>query len=189
LTTYGEGDTVCVSEDPAAPCEDTCFIAGTKVLMQDGTEKPIEAVKKGEFVQGSERSNKVIKTLVLQHDGWLYSMNGSKYFVTQAHPFMTKGGVWKAFSPEAAMKETPGLPVEQLKEGDILITQQGEVLLDKVDRIWKKIAVYNFVVDNSHDYYADGYLVHNKEAALDCASTGGVCPIGYSCLGGYCVAD
>jgi hypothetical protein len=152
--------------------------------MRDGTEKVIETVKEGEFVQGSEKPNQVLKTIILHHDGWLYSMNGSDYFVTESHPFMTKGGVWKAFNPEAAMKETQLTDVKELREGDTLITQKGEVLLQKVARIWKKVDVYNFVVDNSHDYYADGYLVHNK---LACGGSYGTCPSGYDCVISTCI--
>ena len=139
--------------------------------MQDGSVKAIETVKEGDLLQGSGKPNKVLKTMIFDHEGWLYSMNGSKYFVTEAHPFMTKEGVWKAFSPEAARKATPGLVIEQLKKGDVLITKDGEVRLSEVDRVWKKTNVYNFTVDNTHDYYANGYLVHNKDA----------CGGGYSC--------
>jgi hypothetical protein len=141
--------------------KDGCFVAGTKILMGDGTEKAIEDVVKGDMVQGSDKPNKVDKPLVLAYDGWLYSLNGGGYFVTGSHAFMTQGGTWKAFDPEAARKENPQLVVEELKVGDVLMTREGAVALIRMDRIWKKEAVYNFVVNNTHDYYADGYLVHN----------------------------
>jgi hypothetical protein len=160
-TSFGEKD--CTTLDP---CENACFIAGTKILMGDGTFKAIERVKKGDIVQGSDKSNKVEETLVLEHDGWLYSINGAGYFVTPVHPFMTEGGIWKAFDPDGAMKVTPELVVKQLGVGDILITRNGTVTLIKVDRIQKKGVVYNFVVSGSHDYYADGYLVHNKKPCV-----------------------
>jgi hypothetical protein len=149
--------------------QDGCFIAGTKILMADRTHKAIEKVRKGDKVQGLDRSNSVDNTMVIKYKGWLYSFNGGKYFVTEAHPFMTKGGIWKAFNPEAAMKENPGLDIKQLKVGDVLIGRQAPVTLEKVDRVWKKRKVYNFVVNNAHDYYADGYLVHNKQADPACA--------------------
>ncbi len=173
---------VCISGNPGAPCvSGACFIAGTKILMADGTRKSIEKVGKGDRVQGLDQANSVDKTMVIKHEGWLYSINDGKYFVTEVHPFMTKGGIWKAFNPEAAKKENPGLVIEQLKVGDVLITRQAIVPLAKADRIWKKQKVYNFVVNNSHDYYADGYLVHNK---LDC----GVC-CNYNTVLQKCIRD
>ena len=140
--------------------------------MADGSLKPIDQVLAGDMVQGSLQSNKVEKVIVFADDNrWLYSLNGGKYFVTEVHPFMTKGGVWKAFDPVAARKENPQLVIEQLKVGDVLVTRSGSVELTNFDRIWQKQTVYNIVVTNSHDYYADGYLVHNKSSGcVSCVS-------------------
>jgi hypothetical protein len=163
-------------------CEKTCFIAGTAISMADGTTKPIEKVVKDDVILGSDGTNKVQEAIILPHEGWLYSLNGGKHFVTESHPFMTQEGVWKAFNPEAAKKENPDLVIEELKVGDVLVTRDGTIEVGKVDRVWKQETVYNIVVDNTHDYYADGYLVHNKMACDEVNK----CPLGQECITGIC---
>jgi len=99
---------------------------------------------------------------------------------------MTQDGIWKAFNPEAAKKENPDLAIEELKAGDVLVTRDGFVELTRVERISRKETVYNIIVNNSHDYYANGYLVHNK---LICMPDPPYCPSGYVCESGICVKE
>jgi hypothetical protein len=95
-------------EDIIEVDEVSCFIAGTKVLMANGTEKNIEDVKIGDVLLGSENSYNVVRGYdqPILGDRLLYSINGSDYFVTAEHPFMTTEG-WKSISPEATKKEMP----------------------------------------------------------------------------------
>ena len=89
---------------------------------------------------------------------------------------MTLDG-WKSLAPEATKKESPGLKVSQLKEGDILVKKTGLEMILSIDSKVTKEKVYNFELDGTHSYMADDYKVHNK-----CASI--MCPIGthwYSC--------
>lgn len=139
-----------------------CFAAGTQILMADGTLKAVEDVAVGDFLKAGRDSaepNEVKRKYMIAFDGWLYSINGSNKFVTESHPFMTADG-WKSFNPEATKKETPELPVTPLAEGDVLLTKDGSVTLERFDRVMAKTTVYNMDVI-SHDFYADGYLVHN----------------------------
>ena len=64
-------------------------------------------------------------------------------------------------APEKTRKESPGLEVSQLEIGDTLITEHGEVILKALDKEWGETTVYNFNVTNTHDFWANGYLVHN----------------------------
>jgi len=74
---------------------------------------------------------------------------------------MTKQG-WKAIDPKRAHKQHPQLKVGQLQVGDELVTRTGMISLKKSDfKILKNTGVYNPQLDGSHDYYADGFLVHN----------------------------
>ena len=107
------------------------------------------------------------KTIIGGRD--LYSFNGGKYFVTSEHPFMTKEG-WKSINPEATKFESEELYnqlVGSLQVGDIVKTEDDWVELKTID-IQKttksdfNIPLYNFHVENQQNYYADGYLVHNK---------------------------
>jgi hypothetical protein len=74
---------------------------------------------------------------------------------------MTTDG-WKALDPNKAMKDSPGLKVTLLKEGDILIKEDGsKMIIRQIVAKFAETTVYNFEVEGTHDYYADGYWVHN----------------------------
>jgi hypothetical protein len=140
----------------------TCFIKGTQILMGDGSYKSIELVKVGDKVVGSNNKiNTVLKLKHNEHSGKKYSINGSGYFVTEGHPFMTPEG-WKAFNSELAMKINPTLKIGKLKVGDVLIRENRYETINKVDYNENNERVYNFELDGTKDYYADGFLVHNK---------------------------
>ncbi|MBK5215651.1 MAG: hypothetical protein JJE53_02500 [Candidatus Pacebacteria bacterium] len=140
-----------------------CFIAGTKVEMGDKTFKNIEDVKINDKIMSSTGPTQVMKRYVIDYTGPVYSMNGSGYFVSDSHPFMTKEG-WKSFNPDKTKLESPTLKVGLLKKGDILVKQNGvtEILRD-YNYVLKHITVYNFGLNGSRDFYADGYLVHNVD--------------------------
>ena len=138
------------------------FLAGTKITMADGTLKNIELLKKGDKVMSSSGETVVEKIHKYTTEEAVYSLNGSRYFVTGSHPFMTLGG-WKSFHPENTRRKVPEIKVSQLKIGDTLLRENGESeLLEKFDSINGTHEVYNLRVKGTHDFYADGYWVHNK---------------------------
>ena len=152
----------------------SCFIAGTKVTMADGTLKNIENVKVGDKVKGHKEENTVIKLdPTLLADRKLYSFNDNEhYFFTSEHPFMTEEG-WKSIKPEKT-KERDGVELYdqlkgELKVGDKLVTDNGPI---KVTDIKSKemnnpeMPLYNFNVSNDNSYIADDYVVHNKGCFL-----------------------
>ena len=148
----------------------SCFIAGTKVTMSDGTLKNIENIAVGDKVKGHKEDNTVIKldpTLLANRK--LYSFNNNEhYFFTSEHPFMTEEG-WKSIKPEKT-KERDGIELYEqlkgeLKVGDKLVTDNGPVEIKDIKS--KEISnpempLYNFNVSNDNSYIADDYVVHNK---------------------------
>ena len=147
----------------------SCFVAGTKITMADGTRKNIEDVIVGDLVATSRGAYAVTQldptTLGTR---MLYAFNGTEnYFVTSEHPFMTSEG-WKSISPDATRGESEdlyGLLTGVLSVGDRLVTEYGLVEIEAIDSLQRdnpEIPLYNFVVDIVHEYYADGILVHNK---------------------------
>ena len=138
-----------------------CFTAGTLISMADGSFKNIEDVRVGDKVKGSDGINTVLELKPSTHSGFKYSINGSGYFVTQGHPFMTQDG-WKAFNPEIAMEINPTLEIKKLQIGDVLIREEGRETIISIDLHQNDENIYNFELDGTKDYYADGYLVHNK---------------------------
>jgi len=139
-----------------------CFIAGTKITLADGSLINIEDVAADMEVKASSQNNTVTKLIVIDYNGLLFAFNESEnYFVTDSHAFMTTDG-WKSMNPEKTLTEVQkGTIVTLLEVGDILITAAGEVPITKIKSKPSKIQVYNFEVDGSNEYYADGYQVHN----------------------------
>ena len=148
----------------------SCFIAGTKVTMSDGTFKNIENIVVGDKVKGHKEDNTVIKLdPTLLADRKLYSFNDNEhYFFTSEHPFMTEEG-WKSIKPEKT-KERDGIELYEqlkgeLKVGDKLVTDNGSVEIKNIkskEISNPKMPLYNFNVSNDNSYIADNYVVHNK---------------------------
>ena len=141
----------------------SCFVAGTKVLLANGKEIPIERLKAGDILLGPGGThNKVIKLQIDPKKDWkVYAFNGGRYFVTRNHVFQTTTG-WAAINPESALRENPQLKIRKLKIGDVLITLKGSMRIEKItSKIIKHSVVYSPELDGDHEYYADGFLVHN----------------------------
>ena len=151
--------------------QSTCFIAGTMVSMADGFTKKIEDVKIGEKVLGF---NKKINTVIAYDRPFLgkrklYSINDSKAFVTNEHPFMTENG-WRSINPDATRKEVNRncddlTDIAELKVGDKIITDQDNSVIVKKIKEYNGDShqlLYNFQLDGNSTYFADGYCVHNK---------------------------
>ena len=81
-----------------------CFVAGTPVVMADGSRKPIEQVTVGEEVlahnpaTGSEEPRVVVEALVHEEVGtWRVSTSdGGSVTTTATHPFLVEDGGWVA---------------------------------------------------------------------------------------------
>ena len=150
---------------PAGDWCGTCFIGDTLITMPDNTTKRIDELKVDEIVKSEKETSQIIKIDVHEGEFDLYSINGSKHFVTEDHPFQTTEG-WKAITPAKATIKHEIVIIEEfiLKVGDTLIKENGEteeiITLEKSE---EKISTttYNLRLDNEHVYYADGYLVHN----------------------------
>ena len=129
----------------------SCFVAGVQVELADGVEKNITEISVGDIVKTQDGSGSVVKVFHSKAGKQkLYGFNDKEPFVTEAHPFMTQDG-WKK--------------VSELEVGDTLY--RNGLGLDTVNSIESKeipedTPVYNFHVDKQENYYADGYLVHNK---------------------------
>ena len=144
-------------------CVKTCFVAWTKVTMADGTVKNIEDVKIWDKLLSESWFNTVLwyyrPVLWNRH---LWSINWGEYFVSDEHPFKTTDG-WKSFNPDMTRLEV-NLDVTELKVWDIMVTNSGYEKIEKIDYIDSgyNTQLYNFILDWDHTYYANWYLVHNK---------------------------
>jgi RHS repeat-associated protein len=143
-----------------------CFVAGSRVTMADGTQKPIEEIQIGEKVLAfDERTGAVgpaAVTHVFVHRRWSNEsgtvlVNG-RVRATSNHPFFVNGRWARA---------------EELRPGDVLRVLgplPGELGARRtmVDETVRSVApqvgadtVYNLEISGSHTYFVEGLLVHN----------------------------
>lgn len=146
-----------------------CFIAGTKVLMRDGTTRNIEDVTQGMSVIGNYGEiNKVIKRY--DHpvaDRAIYTINGGDIVTTDAHPILTSEG-WKSFNPSVTQEQHPEMTiVGRLTIGDTLIKYNSDrvkytTTLDSVTSRTEQVDVYNLDVAGNNTFLVNEFVVHNK---------------------------
>ena len=95
--------------------------------MPDNTTKRIDELKVEEIVKSEKETSQIIKIDIHEGEFDLYSINGSKHFVTEDHPFQTTEG-WKAITPAKATIKHEIVIIEEfiLKVGDTLIKENGD---------------------------------------------------------------
>jgi len=133
----------------------TCFLAGTKIEMVDGTQKNIEDIQIGDIVKSYD-----INTDSIQND-----------VVVEVHhdtPNQMKSNYYLVINND--LKITPDHPVyidsqwisaEKLKIGDILF--KGKI--SSLEKIYEKVSSYNFETEKYHTYlvvFGDNIIIaHN----------------------------
>jgi hypothetical protein len=145
-----------------------CFIAGTKVIMDGHSEKNIEDIVIGDRVHRHDGGSNEV--LGLQHttlgNRKLCAINSGDHFFTDDHPLMTNRG-WAAVDAKAAslLHQEMKQGVTTLQVGDTIIGHNGDDTV--IEDIWTKTMssdtpVYNFELDGNHEYFANGFLTHNR---------------------------
>ncbi len=138
-----------------------CFVAGTQVLLADGSSKSIEDVETDDEILAynpetdQTEKRRVVRSYV-HEDKPTYDVvveGGSTVTATAEHPFMVKG---KGY-----------VPVDDLEQGDRLVRPDGstvEVLY--VRATGETVTVHNVEVEGLHNYYVQvgkqWLLVHNS---------------------------
>lgn len=142
-----------------------CFVAGTCVLMADGTHKAIETLQVGERIQGRDGVVASIQAHMAFPDRQVYTLtfsDGKTLTLTAGHPLFSPLQGWRSLSPEQTHKENPELAVTKLEIDDSIHTINGAVTLLSITPTPGLVPVYNITVDGPHTFYANGVLVHNK---------------------------
>ncbi|MFE4537417.1 polymorphic toxin-type HINT domain-containing protein [Streptomyces scopuliridis] len=143
-----------------------CFLAGTDVLMADGTTKDIEDIELGDTVQatdpetGESGPREVTRLIVTEDDKHFNTLSIAtdagieQLTATYEHPF---------WSPS----EKAWLGAAELKPGMTLLTDDGDTVIVTANRASTRHArTYNLTVDDLHTYYVlagqTPVLVHNS---------------------------
>ncbi len=172
-TTY-EGDMSCTWGGG-------CFVAGTKVLLEDNTTKNIEDMEVGDTVIGKDGIVNAVKSLMtiqVPHENGnintkaMYTVNGD-LVVSGGHPIFTTTG-WKSCNASEGQELHPELNITELAVGDKVLkdignangdTEEVEVSTLTVET-HDDITIYNLDVTDSPEgndtYVANNYIVHNK---------------------------
>lgn len=156
----------------------SCFLAGTKISMSDGTYKNIEDVKLYDEVKVfNEQTNQITSRQVLElqspiREGYyrLWYGESGEVNVTNEHPFYVKkksGKInWCSLEPDKTHGFYPYLGfVEQIEVGDQIYTE-NETWLTVTGWEWIEgpIQTYNlWDVQDMHTFFANGLLVHNRD--------------------------
>tara|TARA_Y100000034_G_C6871387_1_gene397892 strand:- start:193 stop:1773 length:1581 start_codon:yes stop_codon:yes gene_type:complete len=157
-----------------------CFIAGTKVWMEDGTEKNIEDIEVGDVVLSYNRNNKsltneTVTNLVTQEHlkeeddltVQLWFDNGTFVHATIANPFIVEGKGVAAWDPDRGNRvhSWVGENFSQLEIGDTILFYDGNDLiktkLEKAEVYYEQIRTYDIEVENTKTFFANGVLTHN----------------------------
>ncbi|SRR6266568_4480937 len=155
-----------------------CFIAGTRVLMADGSERAIETLQVGDQVLSHDRVSftpTTVLALITPPPKKVYDLSfddGKTLTLTDSHPISTAEG-WKSLHPRATQEENPGLAVSTLHIGDRVHTTGHMVTLVGI-RPGEVVQIYNITVDEPHTFYANAILVHNKALGGSSGTSGDI---------------
>ncbi len=153
---------------------ESCFVAGTPILMADGSEKPIENIQVGEAVLAwNEETKAIFSTTVvkaLHHEEKPQTLfdieleDGRSFTVNNDHPmYVVEDGDF-VFTDELAARFAEGKPITFQENNN----QPVKVASLRMCR--ETCKMYNLYVEGQgkkgHTYYASGILVHNFGAGF-----------------------
>jgi len=162
----------------------TCFVADTKITLSDGSYKFIQDIAVGDIVQSYVDGEIVHGNVtavdhshtvgdhaeackVLGDDTSVYYFNDYDALkFTPEHPFLTKEG-WKSLVPDPNQEP-------YASSGEASKLEVGDFIFNTKDNEWIEVEVinqvstpadtpvYNFTVEEYHNYIAGNIVAHNK---------------------------
>jgi hypothetical protein len=129
-----------------------CFLAGTQVLMSNGSTKAIETIEVGEYVFTYDEyaneyvSKQVIETYEHEYEGEYLVVNDTLRITPNHITYIN--GVWER--------------IDSAVTGDMLLSKDYSLIpIESIEVFETTENVYNLEIDEVHTYMAEGYLVHN----------------------------
>ncbi len=151
------GDAAGGAGEGACSAAGQCFAAGTLVQMADGTTKPIEQVKAGDWV-ASRDAEKTEKSHDKVKSGENVGKQVARSFVTEKMPTVkvtfSNGETLQCTTGHPFYVEGKGFtPADRLAIGNAIVTRAGpNVKVRKVEKTGIT-TVYNFEVGGTHTYF------------------------------------
>lgn len=150
-----------------------CFVAGTQITLEGGSKKNIEDIVIGdEVLSFNEDSNliepkKVTDLKQPTHSDLVkyHLSNDTTLTCTYDHPIYVNGLGLASFKPEwTNEKYNLGREVSQIKVGDtVRLSTYGHTIVKEIEVLPEvDTQTYIFTVEDNHNFYANGILVHNK---------------------------
>jgi hypothetical protein len=151
-----------------------CFVAGSKIDMEDGSRKSIEDIKVGDMVltynleTNKLEAQEVLETSSPIHNDIVHlTFEHADNRNTFDHPYYVKGKGWSSYKPALTL-ERYFIDVKQLEIGDLVLflNEKGSLIESELLKIEEEIGyrqTYNLDnVANNNNYFVNGILVHNK---------------------------
>jgi hypothetical protein len=138
--------------------DNTCFLAGTQIVMADETYKNIEDISVGDLVKSYDENKNRIEDKQVTHIfhhipkemGDYYLVINNKLRVTPNHQFYVEGD-W--------------IFADELKIGDSLFYPSTDYTVFSIEKKFERTYTYNFEVEGHHNYFvamdSTDVLVHN----------------------------
>jgi hypothetical protein len=153
------GEVLCGGVCVPSPCEPACFVAGTPVTMADGSTKAIEAIVAGDRVLAMDPATRSLAAATVSYPiahpttPELLRING-RLTTTPDHRFFVAGEWVHAID----LRIGEALVLAQPGEDGFTV---GAELVTQLELLPGGVPTYNLEVDELHDYFAGGVLVHN----------------------------
>jgi hypothetical protein len=149
-----------------------CLLAGTMILMADGTKKPIEQIAIDDMVITADgNAHKVISIMqTKRHKYFHIFVKGNQIKATDEHPFI---------KADIKGDETGWIEAKDIHDGDILviapdyprfgINSLRGIKVESVIEVECAIPfiVYNFEVETRHNYIANDFVTHNCDCMVE----------------------
>ncbi len=149
-----------------------CFVAGTKITMEDGTLKNIEDVTAGDVVSTFDlKENKIVSNVVNNVFSKQVNTivkyvfeNGESVKCTIDHPLFVVDKGWASFSEELSNKlYSLEDAVKKIELNDIVKLYDGDTKIVEIELLHEDVMVYNLQdIENNHNFFANNVLVHNR---------------------------
>lgn len=150
-----------------------CFVEGTEITLGNGDVKAIENIVEGDVVLTYNEktkeieSNRVLELFSPVHDDLVEIKLSSGVSLTSTfdHPYYSQEGTLVSYKPTLTeSKYGLGCTIGNLQVGSLLIDENLNLVevvgISELDR--KPVQTYVFKVENNHNFFANGILVHNK---------------------------